>query len=554
MLILVFHLVSSLMNLRHLLFISLLFIPMVAVSGNKALYEKLDGVLENRPYFVKMKEKRISKIKESAFLTSDTRKKIELYSTVVEEYTAFDYDSAMVYVNRVDSLVKYTHDIKYILYAKYNRFQLYCSRGYYSLAQDLIRDISIEQIPPSMLFKYYYSYYALYTNLTYYYDDPVLSKSCARKRDENLVKCIEYCPKGTSLYYYLLGEYYNFTSRNFSKLEKYYMKSIQMSKPNDRQHAQSLYALALCYKESGDTRRYEQNLVESAISDHMIPVRENVALQDVAMLFLNERRSLSKAQYYINISLEDAMKYRNRLRIYEISQKMPIISNAYQHQLDNSKRWITIALAVITLFAIALATMYYLIIRQAKALSRQKHSLLHINKQLVESSQKEKQLNDMLINVNNRREDFAKLYVDLCAKYINKLYSYHQLVIRKLRANQQKDLLIVNPLKFTSEEQATFLNYFDRTFLYIYPSFVEEFNALLDDAYQIKVSPTNLLTPELRIFALIRLGVTNVTDISLLLFLSTRTVYNYKSETKKHAKDKDSFERDLMHISQIVRE
>jgi hypothetical protein len=143
--------------------------------------------------------------------------------------------------------------------------------------------------------------------------------------------------------------------------------------------------------------------------------------------------------------------------------------------------------------------------------------------------------------------------MDLCAKYIDKLGKYQTLVKRKIKANQAQELLqTISSARISEEDAATFLNRFDKAFLELYPTFVEEFNALLTEDARIHPKTPTTLTTELRTFALIRLGVKSTVDIAGLLFLSTQTIYNCRSVIKNKAINKETFDQDIDKLCTVI--
>ena len=164
-----------------------------------------------------------------------------------------------------------------------------------------------------------------------------------------------------------------------------------------------------------------------------------------------------------------------------------------------------------------------------------------------------KELNGKLVDTNKHREGLVSIYIDLCAKYIDKLGKYQTLVKRKIKANQAQELLqTISSARISEEDAATFLNRFDKAFLELYPTFIEEFNALLTEEARIQPKTPSTLTTELRTFALIRLGVKNTTDIAGLLFLSTQTIYNCRSVIKNKAINKESFDGDIEKLCTVI--
>lgn len=162
-------------------------------------------------------------------------------------------------------------------------------------------------------------------------------------------------------------------------------------------------------------------------------------------------------------------------------------------------------------------------------------------------------LNEKLLETNKKREGLVRLYIDLCSRYINRLKKQQTLVKRKIKANQAQELLTQLSSERLSEEDATtFLSRFDRAFLDLYPGFPQELNALLQPEYQIMQPESHALTTEQRIMALVRLGVNESSEIANLLFYSPQTIYNYRSVIKSKAKNKDTFEAEVVKLCTVI--
>ena len=163
-----------------------------------------------------------------------------------------------------------------------------------------------------------------------------------------------------------------------------------------------------------------------------------------------------------------------------------------------------------------------------------------------------KELNERLIATNHRRETYMRLFMDISAVYIRKLMEYRKLVSRKIKANQTADLLkTINSYKLAEEEATTFYTRFDRAFTELYPGFVDELNSLLLPEGRIAQPSPNTLTTEARIYALMRLGVTESQEIATLLFYSTQTIYNYKSAMRARAVNRDTFDEDINRLCHV---
>ena len=188
----------------------------------------------------------------------------------------------------------------------------------------------------------------------------------------------------------------------------------------------------------------------------------------------------------------------------------------------------------------------------SRALKDSNNELKDSNDELKDSNKALRDSNDELKNTNAKRELMANAFIMLCYQYIERLENQRKLVIRKIKTNQQKELLsILSSSKRSTEESQNFLSQFDKIFLSLYPSFVKELNTLLTPEAQIQLKEDNELTPSLRVAALVRLGVWESPKIAGILSYSLQTIYNYRSTLKNSAIDKDHFEENLQKLCSV---
>ena len=308
------------------------------------------------------------------------------------------------------------------------------------------------------------------------------------------------------------------------------------------------------YLDDGNEEKYVEFLAKAAMSDLKCSTMENMALQSLAVrLFQNGEEHIERAERYINVSMEDAKFYNNRLRILEISRILPQIMTTYQDVTERQNRHLRYSISFISLLVVVLLFTAYFIYRQNHKLNIRRHELAESNNQLTDLNNQLQELNQRLVYTNKHRERLASIYIDLCAKYIDKFAKYQTLVKRKIKAHQEQELLqTISSTRISEEDAATFLNRFDKAFLELYPTFVEEFNALLTEDGRILQKSPHTLSTELRTFALIRLGVKSTADIAGLLFLSNQTIYNCRSVTKNKAINKETFDDDVMRLCTVI--
>lgn len=334
----------------------------------------------------------------------------------------------------------------------------------------------------------------------------------------------------------------------------HYFRVLKEIPVNSRYYAMAAFAIANNYSANHQPEKYEEYIVQACISDLKNCTRENLALQDFAMyLYQKDNENVSRAERYINFAMDDAKAYNNRLRIIEISQKLPIIVKNYREKLTAQNNLMRAALWGISILLIIMLVLFYFYRQQNKLLHKHRIELSDSNTQLSSLNDALNLLNTRLTDTNKQRERLAKLYIDLCSKFIDRLSKFELLVHRKIKVGQGNDLLnMTSSSRLSDKDSATFLLQFDTAFLDMYPSFIEEFNALLKPEEQVKPAHSRSLTTELRIFALIRLGVKDSSEIASLLFYMPRTIYNYRSAFKNKALNRETFEEDVEKLCTVM--
>lgn len=519
-------------------------------AGNQYLLERLDSTLESREQYSKAKMEKIEFLKKQARTEPDAHSLLNIYNKIYDEYYVFKFDSAKIYVDKGLQLAYYTKDQYYINLNIILKSQLLAIGGLYSEAIANISTIDIRTLDKRLLFKYYSAYSKLYFYWADYCNDSSYAPKYRTQATAYLRKAIANLSHNDNEYDYYMGEYYIYVERDDRKALKHYFQTLKKSPVDSRAYAMASFAIANNYSAHHDKNRYEEYLIRACISDVICCTKENLALQDLAMfLFEQDYDNIERAEQYINISMNDAKEYNNRLRILEISQKLPAIVSSYQTMVKERNKYQRLALIFVSLLFIGLFIASYFIIRQNNLLTLRRKELSKSNNMLTSLNEQLSQLNGQLIDTNRKREGLAKLYIDLCAKYIDRLSRYQTLVKRKIKANQVNELLsTMSSSRLSEEDAATFMNRFDKAFLDLYPSFVTEINRLLRPEYQLEITHTHTMNTEIRIFALIRLGVKESAEIAGLLFYSPQTIYNYRSAVKAKAINRDTFEEDVQRL------
>lgn len=528
--------------------------PTVAVAKEDADLDSLDLALDQKEAITQHKEDEIrDKKRDIATIRSEGRL-LEAYYNLYQMYYVYQYDSAMVYVNKSLELSQRTGNRYYTALNTLLKSELLAFGGLYSEAVDCIESVDKDELNDYMLFRYYFISHEIYSMWSSYSGNEVYGKEYSKRSNYYLEQCIKIMTPNYDLYNYYLAEYYNYVKPD-EKKSLYYYHLILKNHPNtSRVYAMASYAIAQKCKKNGDMEGFKHYMVLAAISDIKNCTKENLALQRLAVyIFDMPNADLQRAERYIKVSMDDAKFYHSRLHMLEISQRLPTIFNAYQQTINERSHNRNIALWTISVLFAILACSAIFMIKQNNQLSAHRLKLAKSNEKLQSLNERLGRLNTTLMDTNAHRETLVKLFIDLCASYIDRLNKTQTLVKRKIKANQTAELLsMLSSSRLSTEDAETFMNSFDKTFLNHYPTFIDEFNLLLDPSQPPLALKNGHLTTELRIFALIRLGVNDSSEISSLLFYSPQTIYNYRSSVKARAKNKDTFERDVRQLCSVI--
>lgn len=549
---------------RFLLILFLFLLPSFVHADNRWLLLRLDSALSAKPEAKRQKMRTIDLLRSSLAKAPDDDRALRVYDDLYTEYHVYSYDSAAFYLKRGLALARKDNDTYYIQLFSIRKVELLSIAGLYSEAERLASAIDYHRLEPSLRFSYYIALFDLYRNLAEYCYDDDYSSSYRAFSYSCLQKSMKYLPHDKGLRYYYLGDLAKFVKHDLTLARYYYKKAVASTKEGTRIHAMACYVLAQNYKQCFGSKSellYEEYMIKAAISDAKSLINDNLALQKLAILFYKRGQGdIRRAQRYILEALSDAKLYNSRLRILEVSHNLPTIINHYQGAMNRQNHDLKITIIVISVLVVVLFVFLSLFYRQNKKLAYSHLRQREATQQLKVSYENQEQLNvklmklnEQLADTNRKRDELSKLFIDLCDKFISRLAKYQTLVIRKIKAGQVQQLLsFANSSRLSEEDSEVFYHKFDKAFLTLYPTFVEEFNGLLRADAKIRPKQEGTLTNDMRVYALIRLGVKESSEISNLLFYSPRTVYNYRSQMKNRAIIRDTFEDDVRKLCTVM--
>ena len=542
-----------------LILLAIVFPGLLCAKDNKstdALLREIDGLVKNRRTYGVEKETRITDLKRLLTEAASDEQRYGFCGRLFDEYRAYNLDSSFVYAQRKEELAHRLNKQDYLDDSAMNMAEVMGTTGMYKEALELLGKIDKKTLPDYLYGYYYHLYrtiyglmgdYAVtekakkeYYRMTDLYRDSLLQVNASDSLGHALVmadKCIVHARYDEAID--MLMEYYR--------------------KPFLDDHAQAMiaYTISEGYRLKGDKQGQKHYLALSAIADLKSAVKEYVSLRKLASL-VYEEGDIDRAYNYLKCSLEDATLCNARLRTLEISQVFPIIDKAYQLKTERQQREMKISLICISLLSVFLLAAIFFVYKQMKKVAAARREVVdtntllqELNEELHDSNSQLKEMNHTLSEANYIKEEYIGRYMDQCSTYLDKMDLYRRSLNKIAAAGRVEELYkAIKSSQFLDEELKEFYANFDVTFLQLFPNFVDEFNALLTEPMQPK--PGEQLNTELRIFALIRLGITDSTKIAQFLRYSVTTIYNYRTRVRNKAVgERDEFEAKVMQIGKV---
>ena len=521
----------------------LLSISIITVGNNNRLdsvLRVLDNTLKHRPSFEENKINSINQIGSLLIKTYDNHQKFDLLGKLFKEYVNYQIDSAALIANE---RIKTALDLKEkddIIMADLNLAETKMVAGMYKESLDILQaqDRSLfNKSSKAYIYHLYHSLYILMVDYTIFDNE----KEYYREQIMNYKDSILSTLKPDELGYSLVKASKLIAGGDYEQAIHIANECLTKYKDNRLEVALIAYNLSDAYHYLGNREKEKFYLAISAIEDMRLGTREYISLRKLAVL-LYEEGDIDRAYLYMKQSMEDAIQCNARLRTLEISQMLPIINTAYDLEKRQERDRLLFYLVIISLLSCVLVVSIIYIYKQLKALARARRSLKEINNDLKQMNDNLKNLNIDLSESDRVKEEYISYVFNMCSVYIDKLDEFRKKVNRKIKAGQVEDLYKqTNSASFVHDELKDFYRSFDTIFLSLYPNFVEEFNSLLHPDEQIFAKDGELLSPELRIYALVRLGINDSVKIASFLHYSSQTVYNYRLKVRNKAISKDGF-------------
>lgn len=498
-----------------------------AAPNIEELLLELDKAIENREVYAQERAQEIYALTEQARRLPVGEELYVLNEKIIDQYNTFRCDSATWYILRNKEIAQQLGDDSRVIDNELRLAGMYGISGLFLQADEMFNKFDFEALSQPQKAIFCWNKIRFYEHLQMYCNNEIIAKDYSEQIDDVRGVLMEVLGKDSEFY----TTEYCFSlihQGRYNEALELTLRQFETTEPDTHGYAMKSMLLSRIYHLTGNREQENYYLTLAALTDVRLAVKENEALQILATN-LFEEGDVTRAYTYIKAALDDANFYNSRFKSSIIARMLPIIESRYMSQQQEHERMLFIAIGILSLLVVALVVLFFIIRNQRNTIAASQENLHNINVELSEA--------------HFVKEQYISYFMKQCSDYINKLYLYRKEVNRKVKNHQAEDLYKPSNKELEREIEELMCN-FDEAFLNICPKFIERFNALLVPEARYTVEDGRLNT-ELRIFALMRLGITNISQIAEFLQCSSQTIYNYKSKIKS---------KTLPHIKNIEEE
>lgn len=500
---------------------------------------RIDGALRDRDRYERRKTERIERIKRGLSADADAGRRFAVYGELFGEYQSFCFDSALVYAGKFATLAETEGDRERIAASKLMLANANNSAGLFLEAMDALDSVDSTVISGNIKVGLYSGYSKLYLDMAlsvrnFPYEERYLERSADYSRKIMELTTDSAIRRLQQINIYRCRKKYDAAIRET-------LRFFASEPADDRSVILCKGALGMFYLAEGDTLKGIDYLSQTVAGDVQYAVKESSALADLSNIAYRYG-FVDRAYTYITLAMNDAIFFNSRHRKVESGEILPIVESSRFELMAAQRRKLYIALACVALLSLCLAVASYFILRQMRQVKLSRLVIEKKNGDLRDSHRK-------LVEGNKVKEEYIGYFLSLNASYLDEIDRFKLLVGRKLAARQYGELSQLLKQENSKHKKEAKFATFDRLFLKLFPDFVPCFNELFEPDARVEIPLPDVLTPELRIFALIRLGVADSEEIARFLNYSVNTINTYKTRVKNRSNVPNAeFEGRIMEI------
>ena len=520
---------------------------------DRQLLETLDKTLENKALYAGYFNDKVNVLKEVLNEQTDPEQVFNIDMRLADAYRANCKDSVLVYLTQAREAAGKAGRQDLAAIVDFRTAVTYVKAGYAVEANDILEHYRNADIPDIALRSYYEAEHTYWGETMAYTSTPESYDNKLKNRDLYREKLFGLTEEGSWHWHNLKREVFHEVS-DMENTRKHARAMLDVSSENSREYAEAAYYYACTFNEPEEK---EDWLIRSAIADIMCGTRDYSSLNDISGLMFRKGDIERAFRYAADHCMVDALYFNGKLRPWQITRLFPEIESAYQEKHQRQNRiTLTLLLCLAVLFSIMLVLVGFLYRRQhiiEAVRGKLQDSYMEIdnrNRELEEINSRLVKLNARIHESDKVKQEYIGLFLGMVSDNISTFRKYRMRVLKYIRQGNTKAITDeIEQLEPIDNDILEFYKMFDQAFISIYPDFVGKFNNLLADGAEIVPKGDDILTPELRIFALIKLGITDSSRIASLLHYSANTIYNYRAKTKNKARgSRDSFEDAVRNI------
>ena len=536
----------------------------VSASNVDSLQKVLNNRLSQREAYDQKKVASIESIRKDLNRNyASPQQRYQNYERLLDAYKSYIHDSAYVYCKKLNHTARLLNDPKKINLSKVKMGFVLISAGMFKEGLDTLKLVDVTKLEEKDRLDFLFlqarshfdladydrisDYFVSYNQIGLNYCDSIMSDA----------------QKGS--YEYLAADgLKSIRQQKYLKASRVYEQILNL-KQSYQDSAINLSCLSFTYFELKKTNLGLENLIKAAIIDNTHSTKEGVALTNLAN-YLYQQGDIKRAFTYINYAIDDAIFYGARHREAQISNIMPIIQSEKVNGIEKEKSRLTVYASTITVLVIIVIIFAFITLRQLGKLriadrlivekntdlNKANHSLKTLISELDKSNKSLSRINNKLDEANLIKDEYIGYFFNMHSSYIDKIDKLKRAIEKNIKTQQFSEIsYILNKLNINVERENLFYS-FDEVFLNLFPEFIGDFNALFEDNNRIELQQHKLLNTELRIFALIRLGINDNETIAKILNYSVNTIYTYKTKVKNRSFiPNDEFEQRIMQIKAV---
>ncbi len=518
--------------MKHVLLVLICLMGCLSCSKDDDVLVVLDNTLSDYQWYIEQKDIELEKLKERLRKSESREAKYAATMELYRAYQDFSLDSALVYIKQSLELADALGEQERIIDTHLSLAFLYNYVGMHYEALEIFKEQDVTGHSGWLRRSHFYLGTNVYKNLSLYSVDKEQRDYYRRQMEICRDSALAYAPDDVI-----------FRAERLSDNGKM-QEAVELLSNNlpdsltTHEVGLRYYILSEIYEKMHQRDEQIKYLALSSIAGIKNAVREYISLRKLAVL-LYEQGDIDRAYTYIHRCIDDANACNARMRMVETSTFLSVIDSAVVKQKQESRNTLIMTAAVISLLLLLLAVVLIVLRRKMNLLRHSEKELMRVNDQMTDT-------NVQLRAANEIKEEYITRFMHLCLDYINKMENYRAHLNKVARKRNFDELYdTIQSTRYINKEVNDFYNSFDEAFLHIYPNFLKDFNALLRPDAQVTLKNNERLNTELRIYALMILGITDGQKVQEFLRCSSSTVYNYRTNMRNKAINRDTFEQDV---------